>query len=91
MRWNLWPLFPYVVGPLLFFLAYSAFAEGQVVSQADQIPDCPYGQVLLIVSVGPQTIAQVCMSRAELERADYRSLIGTDKGQIVCRTLIVKK
>jgi len=68
--------------------AVIAHAEGQQVAGPRQV--CAMGSEWVQISVGARTLFGECMATAELERAGYKSIAGTNAGSVVCRTLIVR-
>jgi len=65
-----------------------SYAEGVQVSGSRSV--CALGSEWVQISVGARTLFGECLSTAELERAGYKSIAGTDAGSVVCRTLIVR-
>ncbi len=89
-------LMRYIYAAVVVIIAFVAIAVGAAVAYAEgvqvsgQRQVCPLGSEWVQISVGARTLFGECMSTAELERAGYKSIAGTDAGSVVCRTLIVR-
>jgi len=79
-----------VIGLFLTISVWAIVARAEGVQVSGPRQTCALGSEWVQISVGARTLFGECMATAELERAGYKSIAGTNAGSVVCRTLIVR-